>query len=749
MRCLAQNFVFPGTSHEGFRINSQRNNSINISHQIKSIKIIDKKIILNNFNIYEDSTPSLPSNSHYVLVPNDVNPKIDLISFKKKSIDKVELIHNSKDKFDISDIYKISDTINIRGFNFVLLNITPFHYDKINKCLDVFYDINLEITYDVRSISYGNDRYRDKDWDDILRNMALNHEVINDFDYDNYVKRISDDDFDGCQYLIVTPDNHGIRQWADTLARFRNEQGILTKLITLDEIGDNYPMEIKKYFKESYNNWDLVPAAILLFGDYSLDATKGIASFYLDDHPEKVSYLADNRLVDFNDDNLPEIVIARIPAEDARQAELMVKKTIRYETSPSANPDYYNKPVTAAGYEESKWFQLCSEVIAGYFEKNGRHPNRLNSIFYGNPDSVWSTASNTDVIIDFFGPDGLDYIPYDIRHLVKWDASQNDICDAINKGTFLIQYRGHGEYQAWTKPHLSNKEISKLENEELTFIMSSSCRTGNFCYGGGHDDCFAERFMRTDKGCVAIIAASETSYSFVNDTYVWGCYDYLWNDFMPSYGNKLTLYKYPAFANTNGKYFLKQSSWPDFEFNKNITYDLFHYFGDAFLKLNTEMPQNININYPNEISDRQTSIIVSKDDDVRLCLSVDGRIIAVASDNDSIIDIEAQRSGTRIKVVASKQDYYRHEGYIHVKSDLYPEELNVYPNPTRGQIYIESIGIKHIDVYNNIGQKVKEINNRETLSEKILLDCSTFKKGLFHLHIIYEDKTINKTVVII
>ena len=43
---------------------------------------------------------------------------------------------------------------------------------------------------------------------------------------------------------------------------------------------------------------------------------------------------------------------------------LMVKKTIRYERFPSTNPNYYNRPVTAAGFEENRWFQLCSEVIA-------------------------------------------------------------------------------------------------------------------------------------------------------------------------------------------------------------------------------------------------------------------------------------------------------------------------------------------------------------------------------------------------
>ena len=520
----------------------------------------------------------------------------------------------------------------------------------------------------------------------------------------------------------------------------------MTKVVNFDEIGDNYPLNIKDYFNDIYKNWELVPSAILLFGDYSLDDTKGISSFYLDNHPDGLSYLTDNKLVDFNNDNLPEIAIARIPAADAQQAELMVKKTIHYECSPSTNPDYYDNPIMVMGFEESRWFQLCSEVIAGYFEKINKSPNRINTIFKGTPDSIWSSAKNTNIIIDTFGPEGLNYIPSDLRHLTEWNANTNQLCTAINKGTFLVQYRGHGQYQAWTKPYLSNKEIDKLSNEDLTFVMSTNCRTGNFRYNDNGNDCFAEHFLRSDNGCVAIVAASETSFSYVNDTYVWGCYDYLWNNFIPSYGSNSTLFKYPAFANVYGKYFLRQSSWPELSFNKNVTYNLFHYFGDAFLKLNTEIPQRIDISYPNEITSDDTFIKIKKDKDTKLALSVEGKIIAISSDNDSILKIHPQESGSKIKVVATKQDYYRHEGFIDVKSILDNDDLFIYPNPTKDFLFIESKGINKIEIYNSLGQKLMEFNNNIN-NETISIDCSTLKKGLFHLHIIYEDKRVGKSFI--
>ena len=56
-------------------------------------------------------------------------------------------------------------------------------------------------------------------------------------------------------YLIVTPNNSGIAQWADTLARFRNEQGIYTKVVNIDDICENKPIPLRDYFKYIYENW--------------------------------------------------------------------------------------------------------------------------------------------------------------------------------------------------------------------------------------------------------------------------------------------------------------------------------------------------------------------------------------------------------------------------------------------------------------------------------------------------------------
>ena len=610
------------------------------------------------------------------------------------------------------------------------------------------FDIQGQNLYEIRDYDKTElqERVRSREWDEIIMNLDESRKLLPHFDYDRQLRNVLDNNLEGCQYLIVCTDNQGMLQWADTLAKFRKEQGIITKVVNIKDICENKPLPLRDYFNDIYNNWKLVPSAILLFGDYSQDATQGICSFYQTNYNEtNVKYLADNKLVDFNNDCLPEICIARMPAANAQQAELMVRKTIRYERHPSLNPEYYNRPVTAMGFEETRWFQLCSEIIAGYFERKGKNPNRLNSIYSGQPDSVWSTAENTNKIINYFGPNGLNYIPDNLKHLTDWSANQNDLSEAINNGTFIVQHRDHGVFQNWNNPYFSNNEINNLENEDLTFIMSANCQTGDFNYGEGDNDCFAERFMRVQNGSVAIVAASQISYSYVNDTYVWGFYDHLWNDFMPS-GNNTTTFKYPAFANVSGKYFLKQSQWTSPQY-KEITYNLFHYFGDAYLQLNTEMPKEISIVYPKEISTDCNSFFIEKEKDTRVAFSINGNIIATSYDDDNIVEIRPLLKENKIKVVATKQDCFRHEGYIEVKSKLSDNDINIYPNPAKDILFVEGKNIKIIEVYNTLGQMLMKINNTAS-EERIEIDCTMLKKGLFHLHIIYEDKRVGKSFIV-
>lgn len=566
---------------------------------------------------------------------------------------------------------------------------------------------------------------------------------------------IDDSRRDGCDYLIITPNDDAIKAWADTLRNFREEQGIMTRVVTLEEAGPNEPDGLKAYLQYGYENWNPVPAAVLLLGDYNSDPALGITSYALTDHPDGHQYepyLADNKLVDFNNDGLPDMVIARMPAANGGEAQRMVQKTLDYELHPYTDEYYYNHAVTAMGYQRSRWFQLCTEIVAGYLENNGKDVIHINGIHQGTPDSVWSTGQRTEQVLDYFGPDGLGYIPSTMSHLTDWGGSASRITQAIEDGTYLFIHRDHGTFRSWGEPDFFNWDVDRLNNDKLTFIMSANCQTGDFSYGADTTDCLAERFLRVPKGAVAIIAASQLSYSYVNDTYVWGFVDYLYPDFLPDYGTQSFDFQYPAFANAYGKYYLHQSTFPYNASKKTITNHLFHYFGDAYLQLYSAVPQQLTVTHPEGILPGTLQITIRADEDAHVALSVDNQLIARGKSNGNALTLrytKLLKEGDIVKVVVTKQNHYRHESRILVGAHIGIDEntladFNIYPNPTSGILHIEGSEMSNIMILNVLGQEIKTVATNS--DETVEIDCSDLPNGVYFVKISGKSNIIRRFI---
>ena len=98
-------------------------------------------------------------------------------------------------------------------------------------------------------------------------------------------------------------------------------------------------------------------------------------------------------------------------------------------------------------------------------------------------------------------------------------------CSSDFSGAFFIQHRDHGSYTGWSEPNYGLSDLNGLTNDKFTFVNSTNCLTGAYDY---YAEVFAEKFYRIDNGAWGANAASDVSYSFVNDTYIWGMWDCLY-----------------------------------------------------------------------------------------------------------------------------------------------------------------------------------------------------------------------------
>ena len=679
--------------NQGFQITKENTIGVNVNYSITEFTFANtnikgeemKNIFLHGVMLPNDEgAPDLPSSGKYIAIPQgakailrvktskietftNVNiapaPRIPLDTEKGPlEYNKNEAIY-SKDAFYPAQAVQLSKPLKLRGVDATVLGISPFQYNPVTKELRVYRDIEIEITFEGGNNHFGEDRLRSRWFDPILEDAFLNHSSLPKIDY---TKRfLNPTDEIGCEYLIVSPDGANFQSWADSIRTFRIQQGIVTEVVTLSDIGGNTAPILENYFNDAYNIWDIPPVAVLLLGDFGNSMDNRVIA------PIWNNYCAsDNIYADVDGDDLPEIIFARMTARDNSELEVMITKFLDYERNPPTSADYYNHPITALGWQTARWFQICSESIGGYLKNvQGKDPVRINAVYQGNPNSdPWSTATNTSTVVNYFGPNGQGYIPATPGELGGWNGGNaTSVNNAINDGAFLLQHRDHGGVSGWGEPAYNSGDIDGLTNTDLTFVFSINCLTGKYNSG---NECFAEKFHRytyngQNSGALGIIAASEVSYSFVNDTYVWGMYDNMWPDFMPDMGTTPESRGIkPAFGNAAGKIHLSTSSWPYNTSNKTVTYHLFHHHGDAFMNLYSEVPTDLSVTHAGIVLGGLDFFTIQVDEDAFVALTVGDQIIGtcVGAGVDVPVDISIlpQLPGTVVRLTITKQNYYRY-----------------------------------------------------------------------------------------
>jgi Peptidase family C25/Propeptide_C25/FlgD Ig-like domain/Peptidase family C25, C terminal ig-like domain len=665
---------------EGLNITAETSTGIELSYSLKSFvigdieidgKTWDQVLMTEKLLPGAEGKPDVPNISTYIALPQGGRASVKIVDYRTETFTGLDIAPapriplETEDGLEYpidTDLYAtngyypaeqlvIGDNDLIRGVDCLPIAINTFRYNPVTQELLVIRDIKLEVTFTGGNGHFGEDRLRSRWWEPINQAMFINHNSLAEVDFNHQTRNRTLD----YEYLIICPDDEDFITWADTIAAFRNKQGIRSGVVTITEIGSNSYTSIQNYINDAYDDWDIPPVAFLLLGDYGSTGTTITSPIWNNYCVSDLIY------ADVNNNSMPDMAHARITARDADELETMIMKALDYETDPPTNPGFYDNPVSAGGWQTERWFIICSEAVYGFWANElDKEPIREYAIYSGTPGASWSTATNTATVVNYFGPNGLGYLPATPNVITDWGANATRVNQDINNGCFMIQHRDHGSEDGWGEPAYSNNNLNALENEDLTFVFSINCLTGKYNW---NQECFTEAFHRHAQGALGLIAASEVSYSFVNDAYTWGMYDYMWPNFMPDYGEEGEVMLLPCFANGYGKMFLQQSDWPYNTDNKEVTYNLFHHHGDAFTRLYSEVPEDLTVMQDAVLVSGATFYTVSADEGALICLSVDGEILAtaVATGEPQTITIESQMPLSVMDLVITKQNYYRYD----------------------------------------------------------------------------------------
>ena len=713
---MAQTFNYPVNGHQGFNLTEKTRDGLHISYNVGQVTFNQlsyrgeemSEISISAITIpNEAGKPNLPADSRMMAIPQGATATLQVVSFDKEVIHNVNIapalriqaeseepdmnyvkdltIYN-KDAYYPAEPFVMGNSY-IRGVESVTVSITPFQYNPVTKDLVVYTNIELALTFEGGNGHFGDDRLRSPYWDPILAAELLNYDQLPVIDYEARMQQWLRDGADGAEYLIVTPNNDAWAEYANQLKDYRTRQGIITKVYRLDEMPANTTAQIKSWFHNAYSTWEIAPVAVCLLGDHNTNIGMGIPAETTYHSQTYGNCITDNKYADaVGNDNLPDMVFSRLVAQNASELPVFVGKQIEYEYgNPNMDPYSYTRPITALGWQTERWFQLCSEIFGGYMRNHGYDTNRINCIYQGTPGSQWSTAQNTATVINYFGPNGVGYIPSSPSELGGWTGgTPQQVVQAINEGTFWLQHRDHGYEEGWGEPAVSNSHVYQMNNVgKLPFVMSINCQTGMFDYTGSNNTCFAEAWMRRtyngeNAGAVGVLCPTHVSYSFVNDTYVWGVYDLFDGDFMPNLGPfqpaaPQTGNWMPAFGNVAGKYFLAQSSWPYNTDNKDITYSMFTAHCDAFLRIFTQVPRTMEVTHPEVVIAGLSEVSITAPEGCMISLvKEDGEggweilAVAEATGNPQTIEFVPQVPTTEINLVITGQNYLRYEAVMGV-----------------------------------------------------------------------------------
>lgn len=402
-------------------------------------------------------------------------------------------------------------------------------------------------------------------------------------------------------YLIISVDKYA--EAVDRFAEWKELLGFrVHKVLKGSWNSDAVKAEVEKAYAEN-------PALyyLLIVGDHD-DVPGQYMEHHADDGDFSVHYTdLYYGCMDGEDDETPDIYRGRLSVSSPEEAATVVDKIIGYEKRPPTDAGFYERGVNCADYldndngvaddyEDRRYVQTAEEIRA-YMLGQGKDVERVYSTNYEITPKYWNRNW-----FSFGEP-----IPEDmLKPAFAWDGNEGDIRRAINSGVFYVLHRDHGLVDCWENPYFSVKHVDMLQNGDLQpVVFCVNCDNGAF-----QADCLAERFLRKQGGgAVAVIAASDISYSGYNDALACGLFDAIW----PEPGLRP---KFPGVNSLGGEtpaptYELGQildqaqvrvsetfgspdpsvsSNEKNDSFCRIVTKEIYHCFGDPSMQICTEMP---------------------------------------------------------------------------------------------------------------------------------------------------------------
>ncbi len=336
---------------------------------------------------------------------------------------------------------------------------------------------------------------------------------------------------EGAQYIIITDKN--FNEQANELKNYREseaEEKLSSIVVDVDQIYNEFSggaldvSGIRNFIKYAYDSWIIQPSYVLLFGDGNYDY-KNIEGnnnyippyenydtviYHLSEikYDELYSFPMDDYyvMVDGNDSQM-DLAIGRVPFQTINEAQIVVDKIKSYENNNDKDP----------------WRNLITIVADDGPQEVGFDDRSTHTDQAENLANIYIPGSfDLDKIY-------LPAYPVVITGAGRTKPQVNEaIIAAINEGTLLLHYVGHGNDHVWAHESVfeNTTSIPRLHNSRYFFLTVASCEFGYFdktIVQSGSE----QLLLKENSGAIGVFSATRPVYSPNNAALSYALYTYL------------------------------------------------------------------------------------------------------------------------------------------------------------------------------------------------------------------------------
>ncbi|MCL4538376.1 MAG: type IX secretion system sortase PorU [Bacteroidetes bacterium] len=319
----------------------------------------------------------------------------------------------------------------------------------------------------------------------------------------------------GADLIIVTAPQ--FKQQADELASWKqSHDGLKTLVATTTDIYNEFgcgmpdPTAIRDFLKYEYTNDQLTPSYVILFGsgtyDYKSIAasdTEFVPPYESSESLDQVNtYCTDDYFVQFTAPLMQtpiSMVIGRLPARTAQDADAVVGKIEEYESSP----------------QYGSWRNLITFVGDQGVTTGGGNDYSLHT-------------DQADLLAQAYTPGSFDkqkiyLVLYPVVNTTQGRREPQAaaaIVNQVNQGTLVINFVGHGAPNLWSYTHVFENSVTipQLTNKDkLALWIAATC---DFSRDDSPTQLSGGELLVNDPngGAIGVVSATRVVYSNDNAT---------------------------------------------------------------------------------------------------------------------------------------------------------------------------------------------------------------------------------------